>query len=86
MIVAQRLPGDENTSMASHPIPVDELTAEERVELMGRLWDSLDPATAAPITDVLATELDRREAEADRDPDAGENWTAIKRDLTKKLK
>lgn len=84
--VAQPLDGDENTRMASRPIPVDELTAEERVELMGRLWDSLDPATAAPITDALAAELDRREAEADRDPDAGERWTVIKRDLTKKLK
>lgn len=72
--------------MASRPISVDELTAEERVELMGRLWDSLDPAVAAPITDALAAELDRREAEADRDPDAGESWTAIKRELSKKLK
>ena len=72
--------------MASRPIPVDELTAEERIELMGRLWDSLDPTIAAPITNALANELDRREAEADRDPEAGENWPAIKRELSKKLK
>lgn len=86
VMVAQRLDGDENTCMASRAIPVDQLTAEERVELMGRLWDSLDPAAAAPVTDALAAELDRREAEADRNPDAGEGWTAIKRQLTKKLK
>jgi putative addiction module component (TIGR02574 family) len=53
---------------------------------MGRLWDSFDPATVAPITDALADELDRRDAEADREPDAGESWTAIKLDLAEKLK
>jgi len=46
-------------------ISVEQLTAEERVELIGRLWDSLDPAVAAPMTPELAEELDRREAEAD---------------------
>ena len=71
--------------MSSRPIRVDELTAEERVELMGQLWDSLDPATAAPITDALAAELDRREAEADADPESGESWDDVKKDLTKKL-
>jgi putative addiction module component (TIGR02574 family) len=71
--------------MASRSLPVAELTAEERIALMGRLWDSLDPATAAPITDALAAELDRREAEADRNADAGESWIVIMRDLTKKV-
>ena len=27
-------------------IPVDDLTAQERIELMGKLWDSLDSAAA----------------------------------------
>lgn len=71
--------------MTSHPIPVEELTAEERIELIGRLWDSLDPAVVAPITDVLAAELDRREAEADADPEAGQPWSEIKSALSKKL-
>jgi putative addiction module component (TIGR02574 family) len=72
--------------MASRFISVDELTAEERVELIGQLWDSLDPATAAPMTDALATELDRRETEADRDPAAGQPWSQIKSDLVDKLR
>lgn len=72
--------------MASPRLSVDELTAEERIELMGRLWDSLDPATAAPITDALAAELDRREAEADSDPESGIPWPEIKEDLAKKLR
>ena len=69
----------------AHTIPVDDLTAQERIELIGTQWDSLDPAAAAPITSALAAELDRREAEADGAPDAGEAWSDIKTELRKKL-
>ena len=72
--------------MATRSVVVEELTAQQRIELMGRLWDSLDPAVAAPITEGLSAELDCREGEADRDPGAGESWVAIKRELAKKLK
>jgi putative addiction module component (TIGR02574 family) len=72
--------------MASRSLPLDDLTAEQRIELMGRLWDSLDPAAAAPITDALGTELDSHEAEADSDPQAGKLWTEIKATLKKKLR
>ena len=37
---------------------LESLTAEERIALIGRLWDSLDPAAAAPLTPSLAAELD----------------------------
>lgn len=67
-------------------IRADDLTAEERIELMEKLWDSLDPALAAPITPALAAELDRREAEADAAPDAGELWSEVRDDLRKKLR
>lgn len=67
-------------------IPVDDLTAKERIELIGKLWDSLDSALAAPITPALAAELDRREAEADAVPDAGDAWADIRDDLRKKLR
>lgn len=67
-------------------IPLDELTAEERIELIGKLWDSLDPAVAAPMTPALAAELDRREAEADAAPEAGEVWSDIRDGLRKKLR
>jgi putative addiction module component (TIGR02574 family) len=72
--------------MESRAIRVDELSAEERIELMGRLWDSLDPATAAPITATLAAELDRREVEADANPETGETWPDIHSALLKKLR
>lgn len=66
-------------------IPVDDLTAEERIELIARLWDSLDPAVAAPITPALSAELDRREAEANGAPDAGNAWSDIRSELRKRL-
>jgi putative addiction module component (TIGR02574 family) len=71
--------------MSSRPIVVEDLTADERIDLMGRLWDSLELGTAAPITPPLAAELSRREAEADVNPAAGESWTDIRKGLGKKL-
>jgi putative addiction module component (TIGR02574 family) len=53
---------------------------------IGKLWDSLDPAVAAPITPALAAELDRREAEADAAPEAGDAWPEIRDALRKKLR
>jgi len=52
---------------------------------MGKLWDSLDSAAAAAITPALGAELDRREAEADVAPEAGEAWSDIRDELGKKL-
>ena len=72
--------------MAAGFLPLDDLTAEQRVELIGILWDSLDPAAAAPITDALEAELGRREAEADVDPPNGESWTEVKATLKQKLR
>ena len=72
--------------MASVTIPVDALSAEERIELMGRLWESLDPAAAAPISAALAAELDRREAEADGNPAAGHSWPELRDELRGKLR
>jgi putative addiction module component (TIGR02574 family) len=66
-------------------IHIDDLTAEERIELIAKLWDSLDSGVAAPITPALAAELDRREAEADDAPDTGDLWPDIRNDLRKKL-
>ncbi len=71
--------------MASPVFPLDTLSAEERLELIGQLWNSLDSASAAPVTEELAAELDRREADADAAPDAGEPWPEIHAALLRKL-
>lgn len=72
--------------MAPPKISVDSLSAEERIELMGQLWDSLDPAAAAPITPALAAELTRREADADAEPAAGISWGEVRHELREKLR
>jgi putative addiction module component (TIGR02574 family) len=71
--------------MASRTIDLDRLTDAERLALIGELWDSLDSAVAAPITPQRADELDRREAEADADPTAGDPWVDVKADLRRRL-
>ena len=54
-----------HSGMASRAFPLDTLSAEERIELIGELWNSLDPACAAPVTDALAGELRRGRHETD---------------------
>lgn len=53
---------------------------------MGRLWDSLDPAAAAPVEEALAVEPDEREAEADVDPEAGIPWSALRNELRARIR
>ena len=71
--------------MATRPIVVDELSTDERIELIGRLWDSLDAQVAAPMTESLRQELARREAGADRDPDSGDSWESLRDRLAKRV-
>ena len=65
---------------------LESLTAQERIVLMGRLWDSLDPAAAAPLSPELAAELARREAQADAEPDTGIPWDALRGELQARLR
>jgi putative addiction module component (TIGR02574 family) len=77
---------EQTFSMALPHLAIDQLTADERIALIGQLWHSLDPAAAAPISPALAADLAQREAEADANPDAGESWDDIERKLRAKLK
>jgi putative addiction module component (TIGR02574 family) len=72
--------------MVDRSAALESLTAQERIVLMGRLWDSLDPAAAAPLSPALTAELARREAEADADPDAGIPWDALRDELQARLR
>ena len=71
--------------MARSKIDFSHLSPSERIELIEALWDSLDPADAAPITPELAEELERRSAEAGSDPGAGRSWDEVHADLKKRL-
>ncbi|MEC4591465.1 MULTISPECIES: addiction module protein [Nitrospirillum] len=45
-------------------LPFDHLTPEERLTLIGELWDSLDQRDI-PLSDAQRVELERRIAEVD---------------------
>ena len=62
---------------------IDRLDAQQRVELIGLIWDSLpdDAPYAPPVWHIK--ELERRIAAADDNPGAGEPWDTV---LTRLLK
>ena len=62
------------------------LTVEQRLELIGELWDSIpDSLEALPVPQWHQEELDRRLAAADANPDAAIPWEEVKRRLREKL-
>jgi len=61
------------------------LTVEQRLELIGELWDSIpDSLSELPIPEWHREELERRLAAADADPDAAIPWEEVKRRLREK--
>ena len=58
-------------------IDITGLSARERLDLIARLWDSLDEA--APLTDAQKAELDRRLASADTA--AARSWSDVRAEL-----
>ncbi len=71
--------------MVDNSPALEALMAQERIVLMGRVWDSLDPAAAVPWSPALAAELERRKAAADADPEAGIPWDAFRAELQARL-
>ena len=67
--------------MSLPAIDLEQLTTEERLELIERLWDSLGAATSTlPLTAPQRDELDRRLDELDREGPTGTPWDeAIRR-------
>jgi putative addiction module component (TIGR02574 family) len=55
------------------------LSPADRLELIDRLWASLDADVAAlPLTDEQRRELDERLEQMDRDPSLGSSWEEVK--------
>ena len=67
------------------PIDIDRLSPQERLDLIGRLWDSLD-AEDVPLTPALAAEIDRRLATADADLAESVSWESIRSELAARHK
>jgi putative addiction module component (TIGR02574 family) len=62
------------------------LTADERLELVQDLWDSIGSEALAPLTDEEKEELERRLEEHRRDPSTAITWEELKADLLSRLK
>ncbi len=59
-------------------IDLDKLTAEERLALLEKIWDSLTPDDV-PLTSAQRSELDRRLDDLDRDGPVGIPWEEVLR-------
>jgi putative addiction module component (TIGR02574 family) len=61
------------------------LTVEQRLELIGELWDSIpDSPDDLPLPEWHREELKRRLAAADSDPDAAITWEEVRKRLREK--
>jgi putative addiction module component (TIGR02574 family) len=62
----------ENRGMSDTAVKIEELSPEERLALLERLWDSLARTPSnVPVTPEQRAELDRRLGELDRDIEEG---------------
>ena len=58
------------------------LTVQQRIELIGELWDGIpDSIEALPVPDWHREELDRRLVSAEANPDAALPWEEVKKRL-----
>ena len=66
---------------------IERLGIEERLTLVEELWDSIAAdSSAVPLTEAQRTELDRRIAEHEANPDDVVPWEEIKTSITERLK
>lgn len=71
-----------------HPSDLDitSLSAAERIQLAEDLWDSVAAETGGlPLTVAQQTELDRRLADLESDPSAGESWATVRARIERRL-
>jgi len=66
--------------MSEPAINIEKLSAEERLRLLEKLWDSLSDDDV-PITPAQRKELDRRLDDLDRDGPTGIPWEEVLRRL-----
>lgn len=60
---------------------IDRMSREERLQLLGEIWDTLTPVDQEDIPESHREELARRIAAADADPTAGVSWEEVRERL-----
>ena len=77
------------TSWPSHlkSLGIERIGIEKRLRLVEELWDSIAAdSSAVPLTEAQRTELDRRIAEHEANPDDVVPWEEVKTSITERLK
>ena len=64
----------------SSNVKINHLAAEERLALLGEIWDSLNPEDV-PVTDAERAELDRRLEDLEGDRRLGIPWDQVLRQI-----
>ena len=77
--------------MANSSLKIDELTPEERLELLEELWESLrQNPDNVPLTSAQQEELDRRLEELESDVSSGEElgipWDLVLEQIRKRAR
>jgi putative addiction module component (TIGR02574 family) len=70
--------GKQVMSPTMEQLGIDRLSSEDRLQLIGEIWESLTPIDQLEIPESHRQELDRRLAAADADPSAGRPWGEVR--------
>jgi len=65
---------------------IDKLNIEERIELIGEIWDSVSAETGdLALSPEMKEELDRRLNAADANPEAAIPWEEVKQNALSRI-
>ena len=62
---------------------ISKLPTGDRLDLIAELWDSLSPSDV-PVPESHRRAVDEALSDYRRDPDAGQSWDDVKKDLRRK--
>ena len=72
--------------MQTTDLDISKLSVAERIQLAEDLWDSVAAETGElPLGAAQKAELERRLADLERDPGAGEPWEVVRARIEKRL-
>jgi putative addiction module component (TIGR02574 family) len=61
---------------------ITKLSVDDRLAIVGAIWDSIDDGARLELSDADRAELDRRLDQIDQNPDSGISWDELKRQLS----
>lgn len=63
-----------DVSPTAYSLGIDQLPVDDRLRLIGEIWDTIPAESEIELTPEFRAELDRRLAEADANSGAGVPW------------